>query len=192
MKKSIVFVSVLALLFCSFSIMSCSDSEDGVPGKGAWQKKTINYKSEKDNSTTSLEVYLYYSDSAYTTNLRNNVTIEPGLTLIITASSDSNSTASTLAQKLAGNKYVLKHYASGISLNDNADEQVEDSEGIFNMTVGDTSWKVIYTGLLVSGNTIQLNETPEPIRSGKNYSALNYDSIKQELSWKKLLIALLQ
>ena len=190
MKKIIIFA--LAALLCSFSLAGCSsDSEDGVPGKGTWQKKTVDYKA-KDGDTTTLEVYLYYSDEAYTQNLRSDVTIDPGLTVIITASSDSQT--SKLAQQLVENKYVMKHYEKGASLNDDTAENVEDKKGIFKMTVGDGSWRVIYTALLVSGNTVAQTETPEPIRKGKGYSPLACDAeeIKKNLSWKRLLIALLE
>ena len=190
MKKIIIFA--LAALLCSFSLAGCSgDSEDGVPGKGTWQKKTVDYTA-KDGDTTTLEVYLYYSDEAYTQNLRSDVTIDPGLTVIITASSDSQT--SQLAQQLVGNKYVMKHYEKGASLNDDTAENVEDKKGIFEMTVGDGSWRVIYTALLVSGNTVAQTETPEPIRKGKGYSPLACDAeeIKKNLSWKRLLIALLE
>ena len=192
MKKIIIFA--LAALLCSFSLAGCSsDSEDGVPGKGTWQKKTVDYKA-KDGDTTTLEVYLYYSDEAYTQNLRSDVTIDPGLTVIITASSDRQSQTSQLAQQLGGNKYVMKHYEKGASLNDDTAENVEDKKGIFEMTVGDGSWRVIYTALLVSGNTVAQTETPEPIRKGKGYSPLACDAeeIKKNLSWKRLLIALLE
>ena len=190
MKKIIIFA--LAALLCSFSLAGCSgDSEDGVPGKGVWQKKTVNYTA-KDGDTTTLEVYLYYSDEAYTQKLRSGVTIDPGLTVIITASSDSQT--SQLAQQLVGNKYVMKHYEKGASLNDDKEEAVEDKKGIFEMAVGDGSWRVIYTALLVSGNTVAQTETPEPIRKGRGYSPLAYDTeeIKKNLSWKRLLIALLE
>lgn len=190
MKKIIIFA--LAALLCSFSLAGCSgDSEDGVPGKGVWQKKTVNYTA-KDGDTTTLEVYLYYSDEAYTQNLRSDVTIDPGLTVIITASSDSQ--PSQLAQQLVRNKYVMKHYEKGAFLNDDTAEEVEDKDGIFKMTVGDGSWRVIYTALLVSGNTVAQTETPEPIRKGKDYSQIAYDAeeIKNNLSWKRLLIALLE
>lgn len=190
MKKIIIFA--LAALLCSFSLAGCSsDSEDGVPGKGTWQKKTVDYTA-KDGDTTTLEVYLYYSDEAYTQNLRSGVTIDPGLTVIITASSDSQT--SQLAHQLFGNKYVMKHYEKGAFLNDDTAEDVEDKDGIFNMTVGDSSWRVIYTALLVSGNTGAQPETPEPIRKGKDYSPIAYDTeeIKNNLSWKRLLIALLE
>ena len=190
MKKIIIFA--LAALLCSFSLAGCSsDSEDGVPGKGTWQKKTVDYKA-KDGDTTTLEVYLYYSDEAYTQNLRSDVTIDPGLTVIITASSDSQ--PSQLAQQLVRNKYVMKHYEKGASLNDDTAENVEDKKGIFKMTVGDGSWRVIYTALLVSGNTVAQTETPEPIRKGRGYSPLAYDTeeIKKNLTWKRLLIALLE
>ena len=192
MKKIIIFA--LAALLCSFSLAGCSgDSEDGVPGKGVWQKKTVNYTA-KDGDTTTLEVYLYYSDEAYTQNLRSDVTIAPGLTVIITASSDRQSQTSQLAQQLGRNKYVMKHYKKGASLNDGTAEDVEDKNGISNMTVGDSSWRVIYTALLVSGNTVAQTETPEPIRKGRGYSPLAYDTeeIKKNLSWKRLLIALLE
>lgn len=192
MKKIIIFA--LAALLCSFSLAGCSsDSEDGVPGKGTWQKKTVDYTA-KDGDTTTLKVYLYYSDEAYTQNLRSGVTIDPGLTVIITASSDSQSQTSQLAQQLVGNKYVMKHYEKGASLNDDTAEAVEDKNGIFNMTVGDGSWRVIYTALLVSGGTVAQTETPEPIRKGRGYSPLAYDTeeIKKNLSWKRLLIALLE
>ena len=195
MKKIIIFA--LAALLCSFSLAGCSgDSEDGVPGKGVWQKKTVNYTARNadgtGDDTTILEVYLYYSDEAYTQNLRSDVTIDPGLTVIITASSDSKTTQ--LAQQLVRNKYVMKHYEKGASLNDDTAENVEDKKGIFEMTVGDGSWRVIYTALLVSGNTVAQTETPEPIRKGKNYSPLEYvkDEINKNLSWKRLLIALLE
>ena len=194
MKKIIIFA--LAALLCSFSLAGCSgDSEDGVPGKGVWQKKTVNYKARNadgTDDTTTLEVYLYYSDEAYTQNLRSDVTIAPGLTVIITASSDKQT--SKLAQQLVENKYVMKHYEKGASLNDDKEEAVEDKNGIFNMTVGDGSWRVIYTALLVSGNTVAQTETPEPIRKGRGYSPLAYDTeeIKKNLSWKRLLIALLE
>ena len=190
MKKIIIFA--LAALLCSFSLAGCSsDSEDGVPGKGTWQKKTVDYTA-KDGDKTTLEVYLYYSDEAYTQNLRSGVTIDPGLTVIITASSDSKTTQ--LAQQLVGNKYVMKHYEKGAYLNDDTAEDVEDKKGIFEMTVGDGSWRVIYTALLVSGNTVAQTETPEPIRKGRGYSPLAYDTeeIKKNLSWKRLLIALLE
>lgn len=168
MKKVIIFA--LAALLCSFSLAGCSgDSEDGVPGKGVWQKKTVNYKARNadgtGDDTTTLEVYLYYSDEAYTQNLRSDVTIAPGLTVIITASSDKQT--SKLAQQLVRNKYVMKHYEKGASLNDDTAEEVEDKDGIFKMTVGDGSWRVIYTALLVSGNTVAQTETPEPIRKGR-------------------------
>lgn len=192
MKKIIIFA--LAALLCSFSLAGCSsDSEDGVPGKGTWQKKTVDYKA-KDGDATTLEVYLYYSDEAYTQNLRSGVTIDPGLTVIITASSDSQSQTSQLAQQLVGNKYVMKHYEKGAYLNDDTAEDVEDKYDIFKMTVGDGSWRVIYTALLVSGNTVAQTETPEPIRKGRGYSPLAYDTeeIKKNLSWKRLLIALLE
>ena len=119
MKKIIIFA--LAALLCSFSLAGCSsDSEDGVPGKGTWQKKTVNYTAKNadgtDGDTTILEVYLYYSDEAYTQNLRSGVTIDPGLTVIITVSSDDRD--SKLAQQLVGNKYVMKHYEKGASLDD--------------------------------------------------------------------------
>ena len=195
MKKIIIFA--LAALLCSFSLAGCSsDSEDGVPGKGTWQKKTVNYTAKNadgtDGDTTILEVYLYYSDEAYTQNLRSDVTIDPGLTVIITVSSDDRD--SKLAQQLVGNKYVMKHYEKGASLDDDTAENVEDKKGIFKMTVGDGSWRVIYTALLVSGNTVAQPETPEPIRKGKNYSPLEYvkDEINKNLSWKRLLIALLE
>ncbi|WP_288906175.1 hypothetical protein [uncultured Treponema sp.] len=195
MKKIIIFA--LAALLCSFSLAGCSgDSEDGVPGKGVWQKKTVNYTARNadgtGDDTTILEVYLYYSDEAYTQNLRSGVTIDPGLTVIITASSDSKTTQ--LAQQLIGNKYVMKHYEKGVSLNDDTAEDVEDKDSIFKMTVGDGSWRVIYTALLVSGNTVAQTETPEPIRKGKDYSQIAYDAeeIKNNLSWKRLLIALLE
>lgn len=195
MKKIIIFA--LAALLCSFSLAGCSsDSEDGVPGKGTWQKKTVNYTAKNadgtDGDTTILEVYLYYSDEAYTQNLRSGVTIDPGLTVIITVSSDDRD--SKLAQQLVGNKYVMKHYEKGASLDDDTAENVEDKKGIFKMTVGDGSWRVIYTALLVSGNTVAQPETPEPIRKGKNYSPLEYvkDEINKNLSWKRLLIALLE
>ena len=195
MKKIIIFA--LAALLCSFSLAGCSgDSEDGVPGKGVQQKKTVNYTARNadgtDGDTTTLEVYLYYSDEAYTQNLRKEVTIDPGLTVIITASSDDQT--SQLAQQLVGTKYVMKHYEKGASLNDDTAENVEDKKGIFEMTVGDSSWRVIYTALLVSGNTVAQTETPEPIRKGKNYSPLEYvkDEINKNLSWKRLLIALLE
>ena len=195
MKKIIIFA--LAALLCSFSLAGCSgDSEDGVPGKGVWQKKTVNYTARNadgtGDDTTILEVYLYYSDEAYTQNLRSGVTIDPGLTVIITASSDSKTTQ--LAQQLVRNKYVMKHYEKGAYLNDDTAEDVEDKDGIFKMTVGDGSWRGIYTALLVSGNTVAQTETPEPIRKGKNYSPLEYvkDEINKNLSWKRLLIALLE
>lgn len=195
MKKIIIFA--LAALLCSFSLAGCSgDSEDGVPGKGVWQKKTVNYTARNadgtGDDTTTLEVYLYYSDEAYTQNLRSGVTIDPGLTVIITASSDSRTTQ--LAQQLIGNKYVMKHYEKDASLNDDTAEDVEDKDGIFKMTVGDGSQRVIYTALLVSGHTVAQTETPEPIRNGKNYSQIAYDAeeIKNNLSWKRLLIALLE
>ena len=195
MKKIIIFA--LAALLCSFSLAGCSsDSEDGVPGKGTWQKKTVNYTAKNadgtDGDTTILEVYLYYSDEAYTQNLRSGVTIDPGLTVIITVSSDDRD--SKLAQQLVGNKYVMKHYEKGAYLNDDTAEDVEDKDGIFKMTVGDGSWRVIYTALLVSGNTVAQTETPEPIRKGKGYSPLACDAeeIKKNLSWKRLLIALLE
>ena len=194
MKKIIIFA--LAALLCSFSLAGCSsDSEDGVPGKGTWQKKTVDYtarNADGTDDTTTLEVYLYYSDEAYTQNLRKEVTIDPGLTVIITASSDSKTTQ--LAQQLVENKYVMKHYEKGASLNDDTAEDVEDKDGIFKMTVGDGSWRGIYTALLVSGNTVAQTETPEPIRKGRGYSPLAYDTeeIKKNLSWKRLLIALLE
>ena len=195
MKKIIIFA--LAALLCGLSLAGCSsDSEDGVPGKGTWQKKTVNYTARNadgtGDDTTILEVYLYYSDEAYTQNLRSGVTIDPGLTVIITASSDSQN--SQLAKQMVENKYVMKHYAKGVSLNDDTEEAVEDKNGIFNMTVGDGSWRVIYTALLVSGNTVAQTETPEPIRKGRGYSPLAYNTeeIKKNLSWKRLLIALLE
>ena len=121
MKKIMAIFSVLAAVFV---FASCDDVLKEVAPKDTWIAEPIDYK--VGSETVSLMCYLYYSDSGTTTP--NNTTIDPGLTIVVRASSTGD--AANLFQNAAATykTYVIKNFPK--------DSKIDGSS----VTINDTLW----------------------------------------------------
>lgn len=121
MKKIMAIFSVLAAVFV---FASCDDVLKEIAPKDTWIAEPIDYQVE--NKTVSLMCYLYYSDSGTTTPKE---TIDPGLTIIVRASTDA-AAVEFLGSGGTAQKYIIKNFPK--------DTELSLTSG--KVTINDTVW----------------------------------------------------
>ena len=159
MKKILAIFSVLAAVFV---FASCNHILKEVSPKDTWIKEPIDYKS--DSETVSLIYYLYYSDSGTETNKKK---IDPGLTIVVNASSDE------AAGKLFGagatiKTYIIKNFPKGS----------KQTAGSVTVEINDTLWGAI--GLARNFSRKQTG-TPECLTTDE------YTELGSFADWGKIL-----
>ncbi|MFC2281457.1 MAG: hypothetical protein ACFNLN_07770 [Treponema socranskii subsp. buccale] len=160
MKKILAIFSVLAAVFV---FASCDHILKEVSPKDTWIKEPIDYKVESE--TVSLMYYLYYSDSGTTTP--NNTTIDPGLTIVVNASSDE------AAVKLFGTGATVKTY-----IIKNFPKDSKQTAGGITVEINDTLWGAI--GLARNFSRKQTG-TPECLTTDE------YTELGSFADWGKIL-----
>ena len=121
MKKIMAIFSVLAAVFV---FASCDDVLKEVAPKDTWIAEPIDYK--VGSETVSLMCYLYYSDSGTTTPKE---TIDPGLTIVVRATTDAAAVKFLGASGTAQN-YIIKNFPK--------DTELSLTSG--KVTINDTVW----------------------------------------------------
>ena len=163
MKKITVILSVLAAVFI---FASCNDVLKEVAPKDTWIAESIHYKI--GNDTISLMCYLYYSDSGTTT--RNESDINPGLTIVVRASTDAGA-AKLFGSGITAEKYIIKTFSK------NATETVESVP----VTINDTLWGVLG---LVRNFSNKTTGTPECLTQA-GYA--RFTGSFTDANWNKIL-----
>ena len=120
MKKILAIFSVLTAVFV---FASCDHILKEVSPKDTWIKEPIDYK--VGSETVSLMCYLYYSDSGTTTP--NNTTIDPGLTIVVRATTDAEA-AKFFGAGITAEKYIIKKLPK--------DSKIDGGS----VTINDTLW----------------------------------------------------
>ena len=159
MKKILAIFSVLAAVFV---FASCDHILKEVSPKDTWIKEPIDYKVESE--TVSLMYYLYYSDSGTTTN---QARIDPGLTIVVNASSDE------AAVKLFGTGATVKTY-----IIKNFPKDSKQTAGGITVEINDTLWGAI--GLARNFSRKQTG-TPECLTTDE------YTELGSFADWGKIL-----
>ena len=166
MKKIMAIFSVLAAVFV---FASCDHILKEVSPKDTWIKEPIDYKC--DSGTVSLIYYLYYSDSGTETNKKK---IDPGLTIVVNASSDE------AAKKLFGTgatvkTYIIKNFSKGS----------KQTAGGVTVEINDTLWGAI--GLARNFSRKQTG-TPECLTTNE-YAELGSFT---DADWEKILAQIIK
>ena len=166
MKKILAIFSVLAAVFV---FASCDHILKEVSPKDTWIKEPIDYKC--DSETVSLIYYLYYSDSGTETNKKK---IDPGLTIVVNASSDE------AAVKLFGTgatvkTYIIKNFSKGS----------KQTAGGVTVEINDTLWGAI--GLARNFSRKQTG-TPECLTTNE-YAELGSFT---DADWEKILAQIIK
>ena len=166
MKKIMAIFSVLAAVFV---FASCDHILKEVSPKDTWIKEPIDYKG--DSETVSLIYYLYYSDSGTETNKKK---IDPGLTIVVNASSEE------AAVKLFGagatvKTYIIKNFPKGS----------KQTAGGITVEINDTLWGAI--GLARNFSRKQTG-TPECLTTNE-YAELGSFT---DAGWEKILAQIIK
>ena len=190
MKKIISILSALALAAAGLVMTGCGDDGE-LLGTNVWY--TDSYEVTEGNTLT---VYYYYSQTEVTdftdTGMRSDITSLPaGLTMVF-----YNSSASTIAG-LANNYFVMKTIGidETVEDTDNPDTDDDESSGS-SLTMSDAKWTAIYAYNLINKKSVIKSATqavPTVLRNDvKNtFTTAEWDTIKSNLSWKKILAQIL-
>lgn len=183
MKKSvlIVFAAVLSFVFCgcvSTSGASSSSSDSSAAkqtalnaltgaGKNVWYKK----------ASGNYVYYVLYSDSAVTSGVRSDVTINKGLTVLVTASSENP------VGSLAENAFAVKSFGQTATESSNGSSQT--------FTLNDGAWSYFYAKN--SADMTAVSELPPQLRSSDASKYTNVTALSAEsFDWKQLLLNYLE
>lgn len=180
--------SLTILLFVAiFSIfsLSCTQEEmDDILGpENTWCRTAVDYSNDK--GSTSLYVWCLYSNKEIigdgsANGYRKGLTIPKGLTIVVTPENSSDSIISSLTS----GKYILKSFPDGEKVTG-----LDGTETSWGFTGSKAKWTALYlskSDLRKSENQKAKNQTLDLINSESN--ELSFENIKDEFSWKKLLL----
>lgn len=198
MKKILTIFAVALTLTSGFLFSSCSDDDDDLLGpKNVWCEMPVEYSNGKEgDEAKSAVVYvcMYYSDTDVTGSesgskyLKKGTTIPAGITMVVTAKpNESGTLASEVISGLTENSYIMKNFP----LNENATFENDDSgtyDSKLNFKANRGWWTALY--LLKSDLRKSANQDVNPpavLTNGSSAKSLEWESIKESFSWKKLL-----
>lgn len=166
---------ILALLLLAVFFSSCTPEDLLLGPENTWCKTELSYKNiDGDTETTSLDVWVYYTDSEKT---ESGKTLKPGLTVVLACKSGSGSTA---LSKALGNCYVMKTFEK--------DKTDSDLEGV-NWKSSRATWTALYLAKAdFRKSENQKSENPF-LYTGSELG--DFNSIKDNFSWKRLLASYL-
>lgn len=178
MKKIFTIFTSLVLILSGFLFSSCGNSSENkseiasllAAPKNTWCRMPVEYKNKEEEAEPSnLYAYFYFTDSTVTVGKE---TLEPGLSIVLTANTDSEKTV----KWLASNAYVLKKFPK----EKNAD--IDTGDDSYSIKGTQEKWNTIYW----SKPALRQNKVSEPSQM-KDGVGLDWDSVKENFSWKKLL-----
>lgn len=182
MRKIFLLVLVFTLSFC---ILGCDLGESVSGPRNTWCRRTINVQG------VDIDCYLLYSEEGYENSQLNSERfpgkrIEPGLTVVLNPR--TNDVFSTFTSQC----YTVKHFGLG-EANAEANQNVDGTDTApKTFTVNNFMWNSLWllNSATFSANGISTN----PPRLLTQDGDLNFiDDLEiPELSWKQVLIAILE
>ena len=179
MKKFTKILTAAAVLLSTLLITGCGAAENlkealSAP-KDTWFRKEVTYKSGsgENEKSTELVVFMLYSEDGYTSNdLRSDVTVGPGLTVVVIS---KNEVSNEVVSELVGKKFLIKTFSNT--------EQTVVEGGTDDTTSTDTKikvsankWNLIYNSVdnleKVSGviNPLQRDSAWDKIEKPTSFS----------------------
>lgn len=190
MKKMLKLLAVTAMVACGLMMTSCIQEGDEIINELAgptqtWCDMPISYTNSDGGETASLYAYFFYSDTDVTSTstggsaLKKGTTIPAGLTVVITSA--NNSDQSSIISGLTRNAYIMKTFPK--------DQEVSAEDGSdFKVTGSREKWSAIYWMKKDLRQADHQNKNPpSQLTNGGQGVTLDWDSIKDQFSWKRLL-----
>lgn len=178
MKKFSKILIGIALLVSGFIFSSCQQGDEITEvkeilagPKNTWCRMPVSYKNSDSASEASLYAYFYYTENSVT---QGRVTLEPGLTIVITTK--DNQDQSSIISGLVSGAYILKTFPKDSSVS------VDDGDTSNSFTGSREKWSAIYW----AKDELRSRTYSMPTQLNGN-GGLNWDSIKETFSWKRLL-----
>lgn len=174
MKKLTGIISVMFLLVGIFFSGCTQEDKDLLLGpENTWCKTDLSYRNAAgDAETTSLEVWVYYTDSEKTENGKK---LKPGLTLVLVCKGGNTTLSNAL-----GNCYVMKTFEK--------DKSDSDLEGV-DWKSSRAAWASLYWAKADFRKSANQQSTNPFLYTGSELG--DFSSIKDNFSWKRLLASYL-
>ena len=172
MKKYVKLFVAAAVLLCGMIFTGCKNLREAFAGpQDEWFMRQVTYTREGKEAT--LNVFLLYSEDAYTTE--NDVPIEPGLTVVVTAYTDANG----ILNALADDTYIMKTFSNTKTTTISATDDDSNKDSV-SLKMSTTKWDIMYNLIDMEsyGNRIP------PFDKTQHYHKV--DSI-ENFSWKEIL-----
>lgn len=177
----------LAVFLCGIVATSCELKEilEDLEGpKDKWCETKLSYTTDGENPQTSeLYCYLYYTEKgveAGTKGYKTGITLQPGLTIVVTASSTNNA-----ANVIGENKYVMKTLKNGRSYN------LEGTETDGKFTVNSTLWTLICNLVDREIPASASSQVCDPLNGDTKYAEYTELTELGDFNWKKVLAQIL-
>ena len=182
MRKILLLVLVFTLSFCIFG---CDLGESVSGPRNTWCRRTINVQG------VDIDCYLLYSEEGYENSQLNSERfpekrIEPGLTVVLNPR--TNDVFSTFTSQC----YTVKHFGLGEAKAE-ANQNVDGTDTApKTFTVNNFMWNSLWllNSATFSANGISTNP-PSLLRQDGDLNFID-DLEIPELSWKQVLIAILE
>ena len=176
MKKLTGIISVMFLLVGIFFSGCTQEDKDLLLGpENTWCKTDLSYRNaDGEAETTSLEVWVYYTDSEKT---ESGKPLKPGLTVVLACNGRSGNTALSNA---LGSCYVMKTFEK--------DKTDSDLEGV-DWKSSRAAWATLYWAKADFRKSANQQSTNPFLYTGSELE--NFSSIKDNFSWKRLLASYL-
>lgn len=179
MKKNLCILTVVLTFLCGLMFTSCEEEviEELAGPTNTWCWTTVSYSKEENNATQSIDVYMYYTDTEVKVGKE---TIEPGITMLVTPT--STTADSTVVAALKGQVYAIKTFK----------KEAEELDGDFKIEGTREKWSGIYW-MRADFHTNQSKSAPECLQKSllgdvtEKFDLVDWDTIKEDLSWKRLL-----
>lgn len=193
MKKSFLFTmaAILAFAFAgcattsgaSSSSSSSSSSSNASSGSSTAKKALVNAITEAGKNTWYKKTsgnyvyYILYSDSAVTSGVRSDVTINKGLTILATTSSANP------INGLTSTTFAVKSFGQ------TATESADGTSQTF--TLNDGAWSYFYTKN--SSSMTALSSLPDQLKAANSSKYSNVTHLSTvKINWKQILVNYLE
>lgn len=187
MKRFVKIMSIAALFVCGMMMTGCAAAnniKEALSGpKDTWFSREITYKTGTgaNEKSTNLVVFMCYSENGYTsTDMRTDVTINPGLTVVVIPSSEI--TSNEVVSGLITGKYLIKTFSNAVPTVVETGTDDSSSETT-KLKMSSTKWDLIYNSVT---NLERVNGVIQPLHK-YNTAAWTELPKPSEFSWKKIM-----
>lgn len=187
MKKFCKFFGIAAVLLCGLVFGGCSEEDvNALSGpENTWCRMPVTYSNENDTSKKAdLYVWCYYTDTAVTgkgvaNGLKTGIELPAGITFVVIPVQD----ASSVISGLIPNTYIMKTFEKDLETNN-----LDGTDTSYSFKGSKAKWTALYWGKADLRKTEnQSSNPPYVLQQGVSSTTLEWDSIKDSFSWKRLL-----